>query len=88
MTDQPNGERQPAPAASVVVVVFDEPGSARFTVRAENVTPGQLALAAAELDYLWRQHRLQQDIPAQLGGLSLPGMPGFPGATIGQAPRG
>lgn len=88
MSDPEYGERQPAPAVSIIVVTFDEPGSARLTVRAEGVTAEQLAVAAAELDYLYRQHRLQRELPAQLGGLALPGMPGFPTVAGGTVRNG
>lgn len=85
----PTDERpQPAPPVSVIVITFDGPGSARFVTRAENVTPEQLAIAAAELDYLYRQHRMMRELPQQLAGLSLPGMPGFAPVAGGTVPRG
>lgn len=88
MTGPADGERIPAPPVSLVVVTFDEPGSARITVRAEGVTAEQLAVAAAELDFLYRQHRMMRELPQQLAGLSLPGTAGFPATGISTVPRG
>lgn len=64
--EQPDAT-MPQPAASRVVVTFPGPGSSEASVKAENVSLGQLMVAAYLLDCVTREARTGQLTQQALG---------------------
>jgi len=65
-----NGRTDAAVPVAAVVITFPGPGLADPTIRAENVTPGQLMAAAFLLDCLAREVRQGQVTRQAMGGLA------------------